>query len=179
MNQAAEKAIITEILDGQAEQFRLLVERYHVGLICYLANLLHDVDQAEDIAQEAFLQAYQKLSQYNPQYSFSTWLYRIATNLAFRSLKKSGKTVPLETEKEFADTKSPVPELLDREKTQQVVRSAVKKLDLNYQQVVMLYYWDDKSYEEIADILQRPIGTIRTWLHRAKAQLKKELYGQI
>ena len=82
LSSAHEQQIIADVLDGQSEQYRLLVERYHKGLICHLGNMLQDQAQAEDIAQEAFIQAYTKLHQYDAKYAFSTWLYKIANNLA-------------------------------------------------------------------------------------------------
>lgn len=179
MSPAQEKAIISEIRSGDPEQYRVLVERYHRGLIQHLYNLMHDGDQAEDIAQEAFIRAYQKLDQYNDQYAFSTWLYRIADNLAFRHVKQA-KTVPLDTVADTIPDDAPTPaEEVDRSFTKEAVQQALTRLPIGYRQAIVLYYWDGCSYEDIAVIMERPIGTVRTWLYRAKEELRKELYGQV
>lgn len=174
-----EKLIIAEVLEGHTDQYRLLVERYHRGLINHLANLLHNQTQAEDIAQEAFLQAYRKLSQFNDSYAFSTWLYKIADNLAYRYLKQTRTTTQFEDiEESIPDEHETPAEQFDRELNKESVRKAIKALEPNYQQVVTLYYWEDFSYEQIAQVLDKPIGTVRTWLYRAKEEIRKELHGQ-
>jgi RNA polymerase sigma-70 factor (ECF subfamily) len=179
MSPAQEKAIISEVRSGDPEQYRALVERYHRGLIQHLYNLLHDGSQAEDVAQEAFIRAYQKLDQYDEQFAFSTWLYKIADNLAFRYLKQA-KHVSLDTVADVLPDNAPsVADKVDREFTKDAVRRALDCLPIGYRQVIVLYYWDECSYEDIATIMERPIGTIRTWLFRAKEELRKELYGQV
>lgn len=179
MSPAQEKAIIFEVRSGDSEQYRALVERYHRGLIQHLYNLVHDGDKAEDLAQEAFIRAYTKLDQYDERYAFSTWLYKIADNLAFRDLKQT-KQVQLDTIADtIPDDRPSLQEQVERSFTKAAVRQALDRLPLGYRQVIVLYYWDGCSYEDIATIMERPIGTIRTWLFRAKEELRKELYGQV
>jgi RNA polymerase sigma-70 factor (ECF subfamily) len=179
MSPSQEKAIISEILSGDLDEYRILVERYHRGLIQHLYNLLHDGDQAEDVAQEAFIRAYQKLGQYDQQYAFSTWLYRIADTIAFRHLKHA-RDVPLDAVADvLSDDRPTLAEQIDKTFTKAVVRQALDRLPIGYRQVIVLYYWDECKYEDIALIMGRPVGTIRTWLYRAKEELRKELYGQV
>lgn len=180
MTNNQEKAIISEIRSGHPEQFRFLVERYHRGLIQHLYNLIHDEQTAEDVAQEAFIRAYNKLAQYNEAYAFSTWLYKIADNIAFRHMKQTKVMRNIdEIEELIPDDKPSIAEMTDKMFAEQTVRKALDTLPIAYRQVVALYYWDDFSYEEIAQIMDRPIGTVRTWLRRAKEELRKELHGQI
>ena len=180
MNKAQELAIIREVCDGQTDHYRLLVERFHRGLILHLYNLIHDEQTAEDVAQEAFIRAYQKLSQYNEAYSFSTWLYKIADNLAYRHMKQAKPTRDIDDLEELIpDEKPSLAETTDKLFDQAAVRSAIALLPVGYRQVISLYYWDEFSYEEIAEIMGRPVGTIRTWLYRAKQDLRKELHGQV
>lgn len=180
MTDRHEIAIIDEVRGGNADHYRLLVERYHRGLVQHLYNITHDGPSAEDLAQEAFIKAYEKLAQYNEAYAFSTWLYKIADNMAYRHLKqlKPSKDIT-EIQEMIPDEKPAADEKADKEQERRAVRRAVDTLPLDYRQVVTLYYFDNCSYEEIAEITERPIGTVRTWLHRAKDQLRKELYGQI
>jgi RNA polymerase sigma-70 factor (ECF subfamily) len=180
MTDTQEQTVIAAIRDGEHEQYRYLVERYHRGLIQHLFNFMHDAEDAEDVAQEAFIRAHDKLDQYNGEYAFSTWLYKIADNIAYRRIKQTKRTTDIDDIEAFiADDKPSLPEVTDKTLAQQAVRSAIRHLSTDYQQVVVLYYWDNCSYEEIAAIVERPVGTVRTWLHRAKEQLRKELYGQV
>ncbi len=175
-----ELAIIEEVRGGNVDHYRLLVERYHVGLVQHLFNITHDGDGAEDLAQEAFIKAYDKLAQYNADYAFSTWLYKIADNMAYRQIKQLKPTTDIaDIQEMIPDEKPSAGEEVDRSRSRTAVRRAVDMLPIDYRQVVTLYYFDNCSYEEIAEITERPIGTVRTWLHRAKDQLRKELYGQI
>lgn len=180
MSNAQDLTVIREIREGQTEQYRLLMERYHRGLIQHLFNLIGDGETAEDVAQEAFIRAYNKLSLYNEDYSFSTWLYKIADNIAYRHMKQTKATQNLDDVEELIpDDKPTLAERADKLFDQQAVRDALETLPVLYRQVISLYYWDEFSYEEIAQIMERPVGTIRTWLHRAKQDLRKELYGQV
>jgi RNA polymerase sigma-70 factor (ECF subfamily) len=180
MTDTQEQTVIAAIRDGEHEQYRYLVERYHRGLIQHLFNFMHDTEDAEDVAQEAFIRAHDKLDQYNGEYAYSTWLYKIADNIAYRRIKQTKHTTDIDDIEEFiADDKPSLPEVTDKTLARQAVRGAIRHLSTDYQQVVVLYYWDNCSYEEIAAIVERPVGTVRTWLHRAKEQLRKELYGQV
>lgn len=175
-----ELAIIEEVRGGNVDHYRILVERYHVGLVQHLFNITRDGHNAEDLAQEAFIKAYEKLAQYNADYAFSTWLYKIADNMAYRQIKQLKPTTDIaDIQEMIPDEKPSAGEQVDRDRNRSAVRRAVETLPVDYRQVVTLYYFDNCSYEEIAEIVERPIGTVRTWLHRAKDQLRKELYGQI
>jgi len=175
-----EAAVIAEVLDGNSETYSQLIERYHRGLIQHLYNLVHDGDLAEDLAQEAFIRAYQKLNQYNPDYAFSTWLYKIADNIAYSHFKQVKLSEDIDDyEDSLPDNRPSLDEVADRTIRKEAVRTAIATLPTAYQRVITLYYWDNFSYEEIAQIMDRPVGTVRTWIHRAKEQLRKELYGQV
>jgi RNA polymerase sigma-70 factor (ECF subfamily) len=179
LSDTTEQQIIAAVLAGQSEQYRALVEHYHQGLIVHLTNMIGDQAQAEDVAQEAFIQAFNKLGQYVSRYAFSTWLYKIAHNLAYRHLQQAQRTVQLdERAEQIPDQQASTAERLDLEQTKQLTRQAIQTLSPDYRQVVSLYYWENLSYEEIATVLEKPVGTVRTWLHRAKQELGKELYGQ-
>ena len=180
MSDSKEKTIISAILAGETDEYRFFVERYHRGLIQHLFNFLHDADQAEDIAQEAFIRAFEKLARYNPSYAFSTWLYKIADNLAFEQIRQQRPTTDLAAiEGTLADHRQTPPEAMEAKLQAADIREAVQRLPAAYRQIIGLYYWDNCSYQEIADIIDRPIGTVRTWLFRSKEILRKELYGQV
>lgn len=167
---------INAVLSGDKAQYRVVVERYHRGLINYLYNMTRDSTIAEDLAQDAFLQAFRKLSTYNSAYSFSTWLYAIASNIAKDHFKKNSRILRVVPDGRASEL-SP-DEAFTQSARAQNVRDAIATLKPDYQQVINLFYWENKSYEEIATIVGCPIGTARTWLSRGKQQLEEQLYGQ-
>ncbi len=169
-----EEAIITAIQAGDTEQFRALVERYHVGLIIHCEGLVADRDTAEDLAQEAFIKAYRKIAEFNGSRArFSTWLYRIATNAALDYLRARRRTVPQEDIEQLADESAPD---FSDELQRQLVRDAVARLTPpTHRQAIEAYYWHGHSYQQIASDLGVPVNTVRTWLRRAKQQLRSDL----
>lgn len=169
-----ETTIIKAVLKGETERYEQLVNRYHVGLIIHCERLVNDRQTAEDIAQEAFIKAYEQLSEFDDSKGrFSTWLYKIATHKALDYLRAAKHVLPSEDINELAD--AAVPDY-DSEEQKRVVRHAVETLEPPaYRQVIEAYYWEGKSYEQIARAVDKPINTVRTWLRRAKEQLRSDL----
>lgn len=167
-----ENYIIQAVITGDTEQYRQLVERYQTGLIIHCENLVKNRADAEDIAQDAFIKAYQSLRTFNANKAqFSTWLYRIATNKAIDHLRKSKRTVNVDDIEVLADTTMPIT-LADDEIA--LLRQAVDTLEPPvYSRVIKAYFWESKSYEKIAKELDVPMSTVGTWMRRAKAQLKE------
>jgi RNA polymerase sigma-70 factor, ECF subfamily len=170
-----ENQVIKRVLEGDTEQYGLLLERYQPGLVHHCFAMVHDSDLANDMAQEACIKAYLQLGRYNPQHRFSTWLYKIATNCCLDYLKRrhhfSLDGVP------EPPSLAPLPQQAAEQSEQATeLHAAVSRLPLNYQTVVSLYYWHDRTYEEIADIMNVPINTVRTWLRRAKERLQEDLH---
>ncbi len=166
-----EQTVINLIKNGEHDAYRQLVERYQVGLIIHCDRLLGDRDVAEDVAQEAFVRAYYSIDKFNSaKGSFSTWLYRIATNIAKDHYKKSHKSQPLP---EF-DIPAVTEGLSSGEASE--IRRVVSHLEPpEYAKVIQAYYWEGKRYETIAEELRVPVATVGTWIKRAKSKLRKEL----
>jgi RNA polymerase sigma-70 factor, ECF subfamily len=169
-----EEAELISAINNGIDRYGELVERYHVGLIIHCEQLVGDRDEAEDIAQEAFVKAYLQLKKFDPHRArFSTWLYKIATNLALDYLRRNKRHVAVDDVELLAETSMPT-HLEDEEKDE--VQKAVRGLDPpEYRQVIEAYYWNGKSYQEIADELHIPLNTLRTWVRRAKLQLREDL----
>lgn len=169
-----EQTIIQSVLQGDINQYEQLVSRYHIGLIIHCERMTGDRDTAEDIAQEAFIKAYERLREFDGTKSrFSTWLYKIATNKALDYLRANKRRMPSEDIDDLADEAAPD---YAAEEERRHVRDAVAKLQPpTHRQVVEAYYWHGKSYQQIADELNTPINTVRTWLRRAKQQLRSDL----
>lgn len=168
-----EKRIITDVCAGATDSFSLLVERYQVGLIIYCDRIVGDRMEAEDIAQKSFIKAYQKLATFNSSKgSFSTWLYKIAANEALDALRKTKRVMVIENIEEIAPS---IPDMLSSGQLREV-RDAVRSLTPPERRMVIeAFYWEGKSGQTIADEMGVPLNTIKSWLRRAKLQLRKEL----
>jgi RNA polymerase sigma-70 factor (ECF subfamily) len=167
-----EQELIAHILDGDEEAYATLIDRYKEGLYRHCFKFTRDEDEAEDVAHEAFIQAFVHLDRYNPQFRFSTWLYKIATNLALAHLRKR-RDIRLD-EDELDRIISDLPGADDLALYQEL-REAVDALPLKYRTVVSMHYWQGKSYSEIALQMSTSVGSVKGWMSRAKKQLKEVL----
>lgn len=165
---------------GDAAAFTKLGGAYYPGFCRHASYLVHDNDVAQDIVQDALIKAYINIHTYDPERSFSTWVYKIVTNCAFDYLRKK-KDQSLDDLEEVPAEESNLlieqEEAAIREEQLVTLRKAIAQLPPHYQAVVNLYYWEGKSYDEIAAIMQKPLGTIKVWLYRAKRQLKEACNG--
>lgn len=169
-----EEDIIIAITKGDSELYRELVDRYKTGLIIHCEHVVKDRDQAEDIAQETFIKAYYQLSKFDAKKArFSTWLYKIATNKALDYLRKNKRQVNvIEIEQCASET---MPAYLDEDE-KEAIRDAIATLEPpKYGEVIKAYFWEGKSYFDIAKQYNTTANTVGTWIHRAKVQLKEKL----
>ena len=165
--------VINDVIAG-VDRYEELVRRYHVGLIIHCEGLVNDRDAAEDVAQEAFIKAYMDLKRFDPNKArFSTWLYRIATNLAIDHLRRQKHRVTVEEIEMIAETTMPA--FLEEEQKREVRQAVLGLVPPEYRKVIEAYYWDGKSYQQIADDMHLQLNTVRTWLRRAKLQLREKL----
>ena len=169
-----EKECIKNIVAGDREAYRELVERYQAGLIIHCENILKNRQEGEDIAQEAFIKAYENLRTFSEgKGRFSTWLYRIATNLCIDLLRKNKRKVDLKNIEDHLE--SVLPRHIEEEEVEQL-RKAIETLEPpKYAAIIKAYFWEGKSYEELATTYETSTNTIGTWMSRAKLQLKGKL----
>ena len=174
MSMMKEQECIKQILDGHTEEYRALVDRYQTGLIIHCENILKDREDGEDIAQEAFIKAYKNIHAYaDSKAKFSTWLYRIATNLCIDLLRRNKRKVHLKDIESNLETVQP--DHIEDEQIQHI-RSAVMTLEPpKYAALIKAYFWEGRSYQELADSYNTSTNTIGTWMRRAKSQLKEKL----
>lgn len=169
-----EISIIRAVLDGDADSFRLLVQRYQGPVIRMIRNIINDYHICEDVAQDVFLAAYKKLPSFDPdRSSFSTWLFTIARNKSINAAKKK-KTLSMSNLPENPDSSTPAnnlaqPELFDR--LDQVLKTLPTKLKTAF----VLAEFEKLSYEQIAQIEDVKIGTIKSRINRAKNKLRSAL----
>jgi len=176
-----DEELIARAQSGDDEAFAVLVRRHADLVYTVVLRVVGNEDDADDVAQEAFVRAHRALGRFRGDSKFSSWLYRIAVNRALTHLKKRkrrGATVDLasgphiEAAVESVETgKDPASFVLDEEFRRQV-REAVGELPPRYRAVVTLFYLEERSYKEVAEILGVPMGTLKTHLHRARSLLK-------
>lgn len=168
-----ETELIARIISGSTEDYRALVDRYKQPLYRHCFYIMREEEDAEDMAQEAFVRAYAQLKKYDAdKAAFKTWLFAIATHLCLGQLRKR-RALPLELEDEdFLVSSLPTP---SEDARNQEIHEAVLRLKPQYRTVIALHYWHGYSYEKIAMYMDAPIGSVRGWLHRAKKELKEAL----
>jgi RNA polymerase sigma-70 factor, ECF subfamily len=175
-----ERALIEAALKGESAAFGVLVDRYQDRLHACVVGVVSNVDEAEDVVQEAFIQAYLKLDTFQQSSQFFTWLYRIAFNYALSTRRRHRKKISLDQAREESGTEpmaksdGPDANLIQRENVLQL-RSALNELSDDHRAILTLREMEDISYEDIATILEISIGTVRSRLSRARAALKTEL----
>jgi len=172
--------LIRAALDkGDQKAYAELMERYRDSVYFMLLKMINNKDDADDLTIEAFGKAFKRLNQYAPTYAFSTWLFKIATNNCIDFIRRK-KMIVYSIDKKFENedgdqltidikAKEPNPEE-NMVKKQKVImmRSVVEKLKPRYRQLVELRYFEELSYEEIAEKLNLPLGTVKAQLFRAR-----------
>jgi len=156
-----------------------IVERYQASIIRRAQAVLHDPEAAQDAAQEAFVRAYAYLHSYDGKHRLYTWLARIVTNVCLSQLSgRQWQTLPLEhallVPTESMDEDDPELAALAHER-EQILQQAVSGLPSKYRDILILRYWHDLAYEEIARRTEQSIGAVKTQLHRARLQLAESL----
>jgi RNA polymerase sigma-70 factor, ECF subfamily len=172
--------LIRSACQGDTAAFGVLVRKYQVRLCTSLTHICGSLDDAEDIAQEAFVQAYVKLRTFAGGSAFYTWLYRIAVNAAISRRRKRREQTSVDSKREELglepqDDGEMAEERLLREERAAAVRRALERLSDEHRTILVLREVDDCDYDEIAQILQLPVGTVRSRLHRARLHLKEQL----
>ena len=182
MTEKDDQTLIRECLGGQTESFNQLVLRHQNRLYNTLVNVLNSQEDARDVAQEAFVLAFQKLESFRGDSAFYSWLFRIAMNAAFSFQRKRKPTASIEAARENAGAEptderqdSASSSALESVETQQLVRTAIAQLSEEYRTVLVLKEMEGLRYEEIAEVVNCPIGTVRSRIHRARSELRETL----
>ncbi len=174
---------------GRDAAFRELLRRYERPVFSLVFRMVRDRDTAEDLAQESFIKVLNNIDRYRPEFKFSSWLFKIANNVAIDHLRKRTiDTVSLEgsryatTTAEAESTAIPVaskdPSALEEMESKELggaIEQAVAALRPEYRACILLRHVEDRSYEEIAATLDLPLGTVKTYIHRARHELRKAL----
>jgi len=175
--------LIAQCLRGQTHAFGELVARHQDRLYGTLVGVLGSAEDARDVAQEAFVSAFQKLHTFRGRSAFYSWLFRIAMNFAVSRKRKRGRpTVSIEAVRDAGGHEPPDahPEVapdysLQAAERQTAVRAALAELPDEFRTVLVLKEMENLKYEEIAEIVGCPIGTVRSRIHRARSELREKL----
>ena len=170
---------VRRCLAGDPEAFAILVERYGGRVYNIALRITNDSDAAADCAQEAFIRAYRALHQYDPNLPFAPWLYRIATNASLNHVQRWHAHETPVGDSEFPesaepDEAGPESSALRKEELGEVL-AAMAELPPHFRAALTLRHLQQLSYQEVADALGIPLGTVKTHLHRARAALKVRL----
>jgi RNA polymerase sigma-70 factor (ECF subfamily) len=180
-----DRRLIAECLQGRRAAFGELVRRYQDRLYNAVYRVVDNPDDAYDVVQDAFLNAYQSLNSFKGDSEFFTWLYRIAFNTAISLKRKRRLILSLDGPKEHEAMSEPAdasefskPETgIERSEEEARLQGALNRLSPEHRAVLVLKDIDGQKYEEIAEVLGVPIGTIRSRLHRARLELRELLQG--
>ena len=171
-----DRMIAAQIASGQKELFRLLVKRYERTLYGMGMGFFRNIEDASDFTQEVFLKTYRNLSNFEGRSRFSTWLYKIAYNTAINNVTRKKEYQSLAEEDIVRDTDTPERKLL-RGLARDAVRDAVKELPERFRICVDLFFFYDRTYQEIEAITGYPVNTIKSHVFRAKRILRDKLEG--
>lgn len=177
MKELTDEEIVKKVQEGDTEVFGILVERFESKMLRYARKFLFGYEDAEDAVQGVFIKAYINIQQFDTSKKFSSWLYRIAHNEFINVIKKRGKeSVPLfEVDTLFphlTGKEDPVRDL-EQQQLKESLEQYLTKVSPKYREILVLYYFEQMDYVEIADILKIPVSTVGVRLRRAKMALKK------
>jgi RNA polymerase sigma-70 factor (ECF subfamily) len=185
----SDPAVVEQARKGSEAAYRELLTRYERPVFSLIFRMVRDRETAEDLAQETFIKVLNNLDRYSPEFKFSSWLFKIANNLTIDHLRRrrvdtisiegAPDAVTAESAKAtsisvVSANESPLEELESRELGTAIER-AIGKLRPEYRACIMLRHVEDKSYEEIAEIVKLPLGTVKTYIHRARHELRAAL----
>ncbi|MDP2480469.1 MAG: sigma-70 family RNA polymerase sigma factor [Candidatus Palauibacterales bacterium] len=184
-----DQELVRLCLKGQERAAHELVSRYQRPVFSFIFRMVRDRELAEDLAQDTFVRAFDRLAQYDPGYKFSSWLFKVGHNLtvdhirrreldtvsihgapdAVTSDQQEATSVTLESEFERPD------ELLEARELGASIEEAIERLRPEYRTAILLRHVEGYSYDEISEVMEIPLGTVKTYIHRARAELQDML----
>lgn len=177
MPEQTDENIAKTVQNGNLHLFGSLVERYEKKLMRYAKRFLFDYEDAEDLVQDVFIKAFKNIQGFNTDLSFNSWIYRIAHNEFINEIKKRGRE-PLS----FFDPDTLFPHPIAPKQADDEIKEAelkilvdeyINKLAPKYREPLVLYFYEDMSYDQIAEVLHIPVSTVGVRINRAKQSLKK------
>lgn len=183
--QESDQQLVERVQKGDKAAFDLLVIKYQHRVLGLVSSYVKDYQEVQDVAQEAFIKAYRAIDRFRGDSSFYTWLYRIAVNTAKNHLVSKGRKLPESDidvhDPEFLDGESSLkvvdtPEAnLYRDEMERIIYDAISRLPDELRTAVMLREFDGLSYDEIAHVMNCPVGTVRSRIFRAREAIDREI----
>ncbi len=180
----ADSQLAAQALEGSQSAYRDLVARYARPVFNLIVRLVRDPALAEDLAQETFIRAFRSLATFDTRRRFSPWLFKIAHNTSVDALRRKtldtvsldfAASLPPESVSSTQGAAVTAADLLERASLAQALDEAVARLRPEYREAVVLRYHEELSYDDIAEIMSIPVGTAKTYVHRARKELADEL----
>lgn len=176
---------VQQALAGDERIYKLFMDKYERALYFFIVKMVRDKEMIPDLIQEIFVKAFSNLSTFNPHYAFSTWLYRIATNHTIDYLRKKKLPTysidePISTKDgdvqiELPDNSFEADKEVQHKERSKIIEQAIKSLPQKYQMVIKMRHMEEKSYQEISEVLELPLGTVKAHIFRARELLYKFL----
>jgi RNA polymerase sigma-70 factor, ECF subfamily len=187
--QLSDQELVDRAQAGSESAYRELLGRYQRPVFSLIFRMVRDREQAEDLAQETFVKVFNNITRYDPRYKFSSWIFKIASNLTIDTLrKKEPDTVSLDgsrnasTTEEAEATRITVEsreatpeEFVESKELGAQIDRAIGDLRPEYRTAILLRHVEGRPYEEIAEIMEVPLGTVKTYIHRARSELRGTL----
>lgn len=177
--------LVSEALAGKEDSYSKLVDKYQKPLYFHIRKMIKEVELVDDLVQEVFMKAFHNLSSYSNEYAFSTWIYRIATNHTIDYLRKKKlqtlsidqpyKTKDGDMEMQLPDESFSTDQPVMKKERKAIVQDAIDNLPKKYRLVIEMRHMEEKTYQEIAEILDLPLGTVKAHIFRARELLYKAL----
>jgi RNA polymerase sigma-70 factor, ECF subfamily len=181
--------LVTRAQQGSEKAYRELLDRYQRPVFSIIYRMIRDREQAEDLAQETFVRVFNNIERYDPRYKFSSWIFKIATNLTIDWIRRreldtvsidgSRNAVTAEqieaTSITIASPDENPEELLEAKQLGEEIEDAIGKLRPEYKAAILLRHVEGREYQEIAEILSLPLGTVKTYIHRGRNELRDQL----
>jgi RNA polymerase sigma factor (sigma-70 family) len=177
--------LVKRAINNDQSAFKELHEKYQYRVSLLVRKIVFDPQEADDLTQEAFIKAFQSLKSFNFEFSFTTWLYKIASNncidyLRKKRLKTYSMDTPVEhkegqTQQDYSDDTPTIETKIIKSEISSQIKDAIDSLPEMYRVVILMRHSEEKSYEEIAQILDQPLGTVKARIFRARELLNKSL----
>ena len=181
--------LIHDALNGNQFAYKQLMKKYHDSIYNLIFRIIHDKEQVLDLTQEVFVKAFSSLKNFNEEYAFSTWLYKIATNSSIDYIRKRkldtfsiDKPIAMDDSDyhfELPDTTYQPDKTIIQKQRASMIDEAIQQLPEKYRRVIIMRHTEERDYAEIAKILKLPIGTVKAHIFRARELLNKYLRDRI
>lgn len=170
MNLGEEQKVIEDIIAGKVNQYKCLVEKYQNPVFRVIIKIVGDYDDAKELTQDVFVKAYDSINQYNPEYKFFSWIYRIAINSALLFIKRKKNFTPIDELQNLS-----IEQTTDNEQRDYYLNRLINELEDPYKSVILLKYYANLSYAEISSTLGVAEKTVKSRLFDARKIMKKKL----